>query len=319
MRIPATVVTDMDVSGDITFQLSEPQHTPDEEGYCYLALFEDLHHSRAAALLGRYPHRSQVEACTVGGDTIPLYPGTLRLTFGTTLSAKRTNALICHVQRVPATHSFLKARTLLQITPYGAMYGSRLADPEQPESTQNLSPLALSCVAPDPTLRRFCFKCGEFDTGKKLGVTRILLADAFQDPNVQTWLRMTSYAEIVSLEATLIPEPAASYYFCNAGTAWFPETETAPNNETTFQALPGHQPHALGPRTIGGLPDSLSVPCSSAWGVQLLAKPLPLVGGRPKFAILHKNCPAHNVTFAADVPLYSLYFSIILSSRPRGQ
>ena len=104
------------------------QNTP---GYCYLALFSDDRHADYARALGAYPARGKVEAVFLLPEPA-FYDGFLRLTFGTPSSRNHSQKYQCHVERVPATESLLRARDVVAAMPPGSRYSRPTKTPPHP-------------------------------------------------------------------------------------------------------------------------------------------------------------------------------------------
>jgi hypothetical protein len=87
------------------------------------------------------------------------------------------------------------------------------------------------------------------------------------------------------LNITVIPAEAASQTILAGQYAWIPGNESYPASWADMALQRSCSPIAAGPRVPGGFVEPLTIPCVYDWGVQQQFKPLPMIGGPPKFAV----------------------------------
>ena len=181
------------------------QHTP---GYCYLALFRDGHHAEYAHSLGAYPARGKVEAVFQLPQPA-FYDGFLRLTFGTPSSRHHSQKYQCHVERVPATESLLRARDVVAAMPPGSRYGALQADEDAAAPIANSAAAAPNLTAlgglTDPTRRRFFVFASSVALPAKAGTMHVgSMTPALLGP-IQQYTAYSSYAAFATLHVHLVP------------------------------------------------------------------------------------------------------------------
>ena len=249
------------------------QTTP---GYCYLALFRDDCHAHYAHALGAFPARGKVEAIFQLPEPA-IYDGYLRLTFGTPSSRQHSQKYQCHVDRVPATESLLRARDVVAAMPPGSRYGALPADDDTAAPIDNSVALAPNLAAlgglTDPTRRRFFVSASSVALPAKFGTMHVSSITPASLGPIQQYIAYSGYAAFSTLHVHLVPGFASVACLTRVHSAWHPETENAPNTLSAFSASPTHQVTCLGPSSPGGVPSSVILACPMEYGIQRVVKP----------------------------------------------
>jgi hypothetical protein len=262
------------------------------EGWCYLNLFADTHVPQASRALGRYASWAAIHnyVYDVNHDRVgALYPGHLRLVIGTSSGVHKSNKLLFHLCRVPATDSLIRARDILDSSLLvSCTLGSNDAgDAVVTEHNVLPSPSnihqALGSV-PNPLVRRFMFNIGSIRSPATHRDPVYITIDPAGGP-LSSFLYYNHYARYTSLLVRLQPSFTSLKCHTELHTAWHPATESAPKTAADFGNRPGHELHVMQSLFPGGRLDPVILPCVEGYGITMMVKPAPVFGGKPKLTI----------------------------------
>jgi hypothetical protein len=296
-----------------------PLGHPALPGYCYLVLFEPDVRAAEARIIGKYPVRSRVEA-RAQDSAAHVSKGYFRVTFGTPEGAKLSQKFQAHVEEVPAGHSLLRARDVLHVMPFGSRFGDGTLAPEPatsaPDPTLSVPsvPSYLGGV-PDPTRRRFFYTMWTLDSAQAPGNWVAGALDPMLGTAVAQFTAFSQFAALESLSVHLIPALAAIDAQVTVQCAWYPTSETAPNDQASFNRAPTHTVHALAPVYPGGRVDTLKLECPMAYGISRVVKPPPHFGGSPRFAWRCQTTALPGATVGPSTVLYRIYVEAVVSTR----
>jgi hypothetical protein len=291
-----------------------PTGHPALPGYCYLCLFEAPYRAQEAGIIGKYPVRSRVEA-RMQDSAAHVAKGYFRVTFGTPEGAKLSQKFQAHVEEVPPGASLLRARDVLQVMPFGSRFGDgQLAAapaslPADPTLPLPAVPSYLGGV-PDPTRRRFMYTMWTTDSPNTPGNWVNYALDPLLGQAVSQYTAYSQYAAVDRLRVHFVPALAATDAQVLLQCAWYPTSETAPNDQASFNRAPTHEVHALAPVYPGGRVDSLVLECPMAYGISRVVKPPPHFGGSPRFAWRAQSSALPGATLAPATTLYRVYVEV---------
>jgi hypothetical protein len=115
--------------------------------------------------------------------------------------------------------------------------------------------------------------------------------DPLSEQRIKDFIRFLPVVHWRSLSVELIPTQDASITLLSGRVAWIPSVEAYPSSWKEMSAFPTVRNIVMGPRHRSGFVEPLTLEADWTYGNQRQIKPIPLIGGAPKFSMRCRLTP----------------------------
>lgn len=115
--------------------------------------------------------------------------------------------------------------------------------------------------------------------------------DPLSEKRLKDFIRFLPVVHWKSLSVELIPTQDASITLLSGRVAWIPSVEAYPSSWKEMSDFPTARNIVMGPRHRSGFVEPLSLEADWTYGNQRQIKPIPLIGGAPKFSMRCRLMP----------------------------